>query len=156
MARRKLNDKDERDVALSWLCHISPDYIKERWNVSSDMVYRNIIRDRSHAWNDQLVELYREINSAKSNRYKNTVHLYLAFKGQADGLPNVDLVDKTRDADVYDAIANDIFTPRTMRLTHEDTRLFDIINAESERYLTREQRLLERIFGEPKKQIIWI
>jgi len=118
MAKRKLNDIQERDVALSYLCRVSPDYISSKWGVREVTIRNNILGKRSSQWNDELVDFFKEVVKSGS-RYANAIHLYLIVNDQLEELPNTQLVNRLRDNAVYDAVDKDIFFPRTEKLIDE-------------------------------------
>jgi len=147
MTNRKLNNREERDVALSHLCGVSPEYIRNKWYVAPSTVTRTILGKRSYEWNDPLVEFYRDV-AKKENRDKNAMHLYLAFNGEAEGLPNVDLLGIGEPlgvgGNVCEAVERDVFVPRIERLISQDTSLASILTP---RGLDAEDKLLISVFG---------
>lgn len=138
----KLDKELEREVALSYLCGIDKKSLSQHWRLSTETIKRKIVGQRSHQWNDPLVEFYRQ--TSPYDRARNAIHLYLAFSDQSEGIPNIDLA---RDAiGVHQSVEVNIFGPRTKRLI-EETNLEKIIEA-SARAASPEQKLLFEIFGE--------
>ncbi len=146
MSKRRLTEVQERDVALSYLSHVSSKYIQKKWGVKEPTALL-IVRKRSPEWKDPLVEFYREALKL-SNRYRNAIHLYLATLGQAEGLPNVNLIDKEGEKTVYEAVDEDIFKPRINKLIYTDTGLGRIFSYSQPDELSPAERLLRAVFGE--------
>lgn len=137
MAKRRLNDEQERNVALSHLCLVSPDFIKRNYNVS-DATTQNILRKRSRSWSDSLIEFYRG-----QNRAGNAIHFYLAYDGETEGLPNAELVSNSRNISVYENINRNVFSPRLHRIEVQ-MALGNIADPPKD---SPESRLLAVIFG---------
>lgn len=149
MSKRRLTEVQERDVALSYLSHVSPEYIRKKWNVGED-ASRLIVYKRSPEWSDPLVEFYREALKL-SNRYRNAIHLYLATLGEAKGLPNLNLIDKEREKAASEAVDEDIFMPRIGKLIYTDTRLVHIFSYHADEPLSPVEKLLRAVFGEKSR-----
>lgn len=116
----KLQQKEQRQVALSYLAGVPLSYIQQQWGISAALIKQNIVVKRSHSWEDPLIEFYRKTESY--NRARNAIHLYLAFQGQAEGLLGVELVDITdlrKDRPVYEALESMIFTPKAEQVIKE-------------------------------------
>jgi hypothetical protein len=109
---KKFSYKQERDAAISYLCGVSPIYIQENCGISVATLIRNIIGNRSYAWNDKLLEFYRQTKPRK--RLRNSAHLYLAFRGK--DIPQGDLISLQRDENINKAVEDDIYDPRIMRI----------------------------------------
>lgn len=110
---RILNDVQERDVAISYFCGVSPAYIKKKWNVNETTVISSILHRRSRDWRDPLVESYRS-----SRRHAlNFSHFLLAYEDME--IPDKDLVDPKRDRDIYRAILNEVLLPLIERISSE-------------------------------------
>ena len=103
----KLNQEQERQVALAYLCNVDTSYIGQRWGISDATIRNKIFSKRSLEWNDPLVEFYRQTHSR--NRVRNSAHLYLAFNGRE--VPKGDLVNGRTDGHVYDAVVENLYTP---------------------------------------------
>lgn len=140
--QRKLDQKQERYVALAFLCGVNTDYIRQNWGVSDATTRASVVRKRSREWNDPLVEFYRQTDGR--NRGRNAIHMYLTFNQQAEGLPNVDLIDLKREKPVYEAVDGSIFSLRTENLIRE-TNLERLLEKSD---LSREEKLIRAIFGE--------
>src|SRR3989338_2453401 len=140
---RKLNQEQERQVTISYLCGVKTSYIQKQFGVSDATTRMNIVRKRSPEWNDSLVEFYRQTDSR--DRLRNAIHLYLTFYGQSDILPNADLIDKERDKPAYEAVDGNIFDPKTYNLITRTTRLERIMET-SIKDLSPEQKLLQAVF----------
>jgi len=144
---RKLSQEQQTQVALASLCGIyqaslTPGYIEQRWEISHSTI-NNIVRKYSRDWNDPLVELYRL--TPYLDKVKNAIHLKHTFENQGDGFPEVNLIDKERDKDAYEAVNESIFIPRTEKLIGE-TGLDRILGA-TERHVSGEEDLLQAVFG---------
>jgi len=102
---RILNDKQERDVAISYLCGVNPDYIRERWGVALSTIIATILNKRSPSWNDPLLEFYK----SRQRNYWNFAHFCLAYEAR-EGLTveHRELIDTERDRDIYEAIMEDL------------------------------------------------
>lgn len=147
MAHKKLDNRQEKNVVLSHLCNVSPEYIRSRWNVAPSTVTKLILGQRSYGWNDPIVEFYRDV-AEKENKDKNAMHLYLTFNGKAEGLTNADLLRPGEphgvSGEVYKAVEVDVFNPKIVRLISQDTSLVSILTP---RELGAEEKLINAIFG---------
>jgi len=112
MSKRKLDDKQERDVAISYLCSVSPRYIQETWGVCGATIRTNIIGKRSYEWDDALFKFYSETNPRK--RLRNSAHLYLAFHNKE--IPQKYLVDLQGDENIYKAVEDYIYVPKILKI----------------------------------------
>ena len=105
---RKLNQEQEREVALAYLCGVDTGYIQERYGVSDATTRSNIVGKRSREWNDPLVDFYRQIDAR--NKDVNSAHMFLSF--QRGIKPEVTgLIDSERDQPVYEIVRSVIYTP---------------------------------------------
>src|SRR3989344_564427 len=103
---RKLSHEQEREVALAYLCGVKTEDIGEQYCVSGATINANIIRKRSHEWNDPLVEFYR----SSQNRGRNSAHIFLAFSGESN-LPSIGLIDFDRERSVSDLVDDKVYVP---------------------------------------------
>lgn len=141
MTNRKLENRAEREIALSYLCGVDLNQLAERWRLSTETIKHNIIFKRSREWNDPLVEFYRQ--TPPYDRARNAIHLYLAFSDQGESIHNIGLVQDA--LEVHQSVGVDIFDPRTKKLI-EETNLEKIIET-SARTASPEQKLFFEIFG---------
>jgi hypothetical protein len=132
---RILSDKQERDVAIAYLCCVGLDYLRERWSIAPITVANTILNNRAYDWDDPLVEFYR----ARGRAAVNFAHFYLTYEG-AD-LENKELIDPERDQDVYDALRQDLIQP-ILKKVAADTGLDFFVEPH-----TGIEALLNDIFG---------
>ena len=107
--KRELDIPKQRDVILSYLCSVSPEYISKRWHINVESDEHPFVKG-SVEWRDPLVEFYRE-EAQRGRKGSNAIHMYLAGQRECEGLPNIELVELNRDWNVYLAIEDDIFNP---------------------------------------------
>lgn len=138
---RKLNQEQEREVALAYLCKVPIDAIKERYAVSEATITNNIVKRYSREWNDPLVEFYRQ--TPISERERNAAHMYVSFETyQFHNVNTTNLVDEKKDRATLDLIVESVIEPQVTRVIRE-TAL--------EQYATPSSygKLLDSIFGTP-------
>lgn len=105
---KALNDRAARDAGICYLCGVSGGSIRSKWNLSLTDVHQSIINDKSHKWNDALLEYYRP----RCRSHLNLAHFYLSYQDHENPLiENKDLVDRVRDLKIYEAIYGDIINP---------------------------------------------
>lgn len=157
---RKLAPKQEREVALAYLCGVDTDFLSQRYDVSDATIQSNIVAKRSVEWNDPLVEFYRKTNLHQ--RERNSAHLYLACN-QKD-VPQRELVRWPREEPVYQAVAADVFDPRIKKVMDrtglegylfEKTGFEKLLEAVNSRWRSGagivEDLLVERLYEEYQK-----
>jgi|GEM_PF-3479329 hypothetical protein len=144
MPTQKLSPELEREVALTYLCGVSTDIIKGKYDVSDATTRMSIVGRRSREWQDPLVEAYRETNP--HNKDENAAHLILTFDSDIDPEPT-GLVDITKDKPVYETIREVLYQPgidavveRTALPEYMERRnsydmLFDVIFGSRESHL---------------------
>lgn len=160
MAKRKLNEKQERDVALLRICGVNLHNIEEEYGIAKSTVEHNIIKDRSYRWDDPLLRYYR--TTLKRDRLRNSAHLYLAFHGI--NVPQEKLIDKERDKDIYHGVERHVYLPKISNIirsisldnflepTNEFERLISVIFGDSMSSKSIvEHFLVERLNGEYQK-----
>jgi len=102
---RILNEKQERDVAIAYLCGVNPDFIRKKWKVAQSTIIATIINNRSYEWHDPLLEYYRP-NQRSS---WNFAHFWLAYENVAGvEIADRELIDLEKDRDIYGAVMEDI------------------------------------------------
>jgi len=133
-----------REIALSYLCLVSQDMIKEKWNASDAMSHEAVLANQE----DPLIDFY---NGGRGglDRVRNCLHFYLSSVGAATEIGNHDLVDRKRDKEVYRAIDSDIFQPRNLKLVREETELESIMAAVDENEQTPEDRFFSVLYDRP-------
>ncbi|MFH1972446.1 MAG: DNA-directed RNA polymerase subunit alpha C-terminal domain-containing protein [archaeon] len=102
MRKRKLNQEQERDVALSYLCGVSTDFISSRYDVSVSTIGK-YVKERD----DPLANHYRQTNPW--NKDLNAAHLWLYFG--CEGVEPTGLIDQERDRVVFDMVDEAVFIP---------------------------------------------
>ncbi len=102
---RILSDKQERDVAIAYLCCAGHDYFRAKWNIAAITVANTILNVRSVDWEDPLLEFYR----SRGRSIPNFAHFYLAYRGE--NVERKELVEPARDGDIYQALCSDIVKP---------------------------------------------
>jgi hypothetical protein len=140
--RKKLDDQQEREVAVSYLCRVSTEYIGRKWGVSDATVKNNIVGKRSLEWNDPLVEFYRETNPRE--RLTNSAHLYLVFHDKE--IPQRELIDLKRDGRICEAVDDDVYAPMIKKII-ENTALEDFVVSTNGL-----EMLINAIFGRRNKE----
>ncbi len=106
MASRKWTDREEREIAIAYLCGADKDYIRSTLDVGKGVIWESILNGRLREWKDPLVEFYRYRNIR--NRLLNALHFHLAFNGFS--VENVRLVDPYRDDGIYSHLENCIYS----------------------------------------------
>ena len=109
---RKLKDKEEKDVALSYLCGVHPKYLQVTKGISSATLRTKILKERSLHWNDPLVEFYRD-----SEKSRNFAHFQLAYNRR--DVSHRGLVNPPLHRRVYDNITESIYVPETEKIARE-------------------------------------
>jgi len=138
---RKLNQEQERQATLAYLCGVNVEYIADKWKISDETLRRSIVGKRSHEWQDSLVEFYRQTLS--TDRARNAIHLYLHGEPEGQDFPNRNLIGYSSNQ-AYEEVRDSIFESRTKKLIKE-TKLEEILATPIK--LTPEERLLRAIFG---------
>tara|TARA_Y100000310_G_scaffold269052_1_gene281979 strand:- start:2275 stop:3441 length:1167 start_codon:yes stop_codon:yes gene_type:complete len=91
---RILNDEQEREVALAYLCGFDAEEIGSDYGVGPDTVRISILGKRSREWQDPLVEFYRSTPPQRKSR--NAAHAYLGTNGR--DVPRKELLDEFPEA----------------------------------------------------------
>jgi RNA polymerase sigma factor (sigma-70 family) len=133
-----------REIALSYLCLVSQDMIKEKWNASDATSHKAVLANQE----DPLIGFYYG-GRGGLDRVRNCLHFYLSFAGAAREIGNHDLVDRQRDKEVYRVINSDIFQPRNLKLVRERTGLESIMAAADEIHQTPEERFFSVLYDQP-------
>ena len=139
---RKLQESDERQIALTHFCGVNAEVLAADYNVSVPTVLTSIIHDRSHQWNDPLVEFYRQ--APGRGRDENAAHFYLACHDVKVNLG--DMIKKC--PSVYEKIYAHIYAPSLERVATE-TSLESYLRPDSSL-----ERMLKEVFGTRSKEKI--
>jgi len=102
---KKLSQRQEKDVALAYLCGVSESNVAANWNISTALITTQIMPKRVPTWNDPLVNFYR--STPQRQREANATHLYLCFNRNTIG----DIVDPRNDANAFKFVYNSLFLP---------------------------------------------
>ena len=143
MSLKELDHVQERDVALSYLCGVSPECISDNWDVSYPTA-RYIAGEHSNQWNDSLIDFYKQ--TSPWQRTRNSAHLYMAFREK--DIPNQDLVVLKRDRKAFKSIKNDIYDKQTEEIA--ENLLLDKFLVPSDGF----ELLLNDIFGKRTSESI--
>src|SRR3989338_10445725 len=109
MMEPKLNQKQEREAALAYLCGVDSQAIEQKYSICEATLRGAIVGERSRTWNDPLVEFYRQTNGR--NRLHNSAHFYLAYH-EEKSISLTEQVLLPRDLQLYHFINESIYLPR--------------------------------------------
>ncbi len=118
--KRILDDRQEREAVLLYLCGLGKPYVAERFRISEATITIGILKNRSPKLKDPLIEYFREIlhnpvyGKWTDKLYRNSALVYLAFNDRKP--EGYKLVDREEHASLYDAVEERIYRPMTERL----------------------------------------
>lgn len=105
MAYRKLNELQEREVAILYFCGLGKEYIAKNYVISESTLRRSILQERSRRLNDLLIELYRNRNFF--NRLRNAAHFYLAYNDK--DVDQGELVVRGKDQRIFFELNKEVY-----------------------------------------------
>lgn len=152
----KLSYAGARDVAISYLCGVSHDYIRERWGVCRATILHNILGKRALKWQDSLVNLYINIDRYKRSKKLNGIRFFMTYNGYGEGFPEGLLIDKEREKNIQDSIERCIIEPRMHKFIHKDTCLYDILDASYPKKALVEKMFVESLIGEKGDEVYFL
>lgn len=140
MIKSKLNQEQEREITLAHLCGARPDTLQELYGIPRSTITANIVGKRSHEWDDELVEFYRE--SYPKNKDRNFAHMFLTFNTDKDYkvLPK-ELIVHPKDSSVAEVVEDTIYKPGIEEVSNR-TALREYIDRQ-----TSYDNLVSSVFG---------
>jgi hypothetical protein len=111
---RKLDQEQQREVAIAYLCGVKPDTIAEKYDICTGTITGNILRKYSREWNDDLVEHLRKTPGRE--RIRNSAAVYLNFRSRE--VDNWQLFRQTP-IDVSKLVSKHVYSPGITKVVKE-------------------------------------